>query len=151
MSTRAPSLCLSARRAGRSHLRARKQRRRRAERSARLRQGPPKKTKISWRDEGKHSYRIRTSEVEAVGAGERDLHEVRVLEVAVPRQVVHDRRPRRARPGRPWRRGHLGAPAPATAAWPAPLSPCCPPPQPPCLYQTGRARAGALASEVVES
>jgi hypothetical protein len=110
MSTRAPSLCLSARRAGRSHLRARKQRRRRAERSARLRQGPPKKTKISWRDEGKHSYRIRTSEVEAVGAGERDLHEVRVLEVAVPRQVVHDRRPRRARPGRPWRRGHLGAP-----------------------------------------
>lgn len=111
MSTRAPSLCLSARRVGRSHLRARKQRRRRAERSARLRQGPPKKTKISWRDEGKHSYRIRTSEVEAVGAGERDLHEVRVLEVPVPGQVVDDRRrPRRPRHGRPWRwRGHLGA------------------------------------------
>lgn len=55
---------------------------------------------------------IGTSEVEAVGAGERDLHEVRVLEVAIPRQVVHDRRPRRPRPWwRPRRRRrHVGAP-----------------------------------------
>jgi hypothetical protein len=52
------------------------------------------------------AYR-RTAEVGAVvGAGERDLHEVRVLEVPVPGEVVHDGHLRRARARR---RRHLGA------------------------------------------